>query len=135
MAKRRLVLTFPQTLVEQPITYHLIKDYDWMVNILSARVTPREEGKLIIEASGEEGALKEGIEYLSKLGVNIQPLAQDVKWNEKRCTHCSVCVPICPSGALSLERKEMKISFDGEKCIACELCIPVCPYKAIEILF
>ena len=135
MAKKRLVLTFPHNLVEQPITYHLIKDYDWMVNILSARVTPREEGKLVIEASGDKGALERGIGYLSELGVEVQPLAQDVKWYEKRCTHCSACIPICPSGALSLNREKMEVSFDSEKCIACGLCIPVCPYKAIEILF
>lgn len=36
MAKRRLVLTFPPRLVEEPITYRLIKDYDLVVNILKA---------------------------------------------------------------------------------------------------
>ncbi|MBN3038102.1 MAG: 4Fe-4S binding protein, partial [Candidatus Omnitrophica bacterium] len=59
----------------------------------------------------------------------------DVHWHEDRCDHCTVCIPICPTGALSLDRKTMRVSFDNKKCIMCGLCIPVCPYNAMEILF
>lgn len=135
MAKKRLVLTFPHKLVDQPITYRLIKDYDLMVNILRARVTPKEEGRLVVELSGDEGPLKKGMNYLAELGVQVQSLAQDVRWHPDRCTHCTACIPICPSQAFTLDRKKMTVSFDKDKCIACELCLPVCPYKAIEILF
>ncbi|MCD5390428.1 4Fe-4S binding protein [candidate division NPL-UPA2 bacterium] len=135
MAKKRVVLTFPQKLVDQPITYHLIKDYDLMVNILRARVTPREEGRLVVELSGDEEPLDRGMKYLAELGVQAQPLAQDVKWHQDRCTHCTACISICPSQAFILDRQRMTISFDKDKCIACELCLPVCPYQAIEILF
>jgi Fe-S-cluster-containing dehydrogenase component len=135
MQKKRIVLTFPSNLVDQPITYHLVKDYDLMINILSARVTPREEGKLVMEISGKKKLIDEGLQYLSNLGVNIQPLAKDITWYKEKCTHCTVCTTICPSGALALDRKEMLISFIKDRCIACELCIPACPYKAIEIQF
>ena len=135
MEKKRVVLTFPHQLVDQPITYHLIKDYDLMINILRARVTPKEEGRLVMEIEGSKESLKKGIAYLEELGVNIQPLAQDVSWDQQRCTRCSVCVPICPTGAFSVNRKNREVSFDKEKCIACGLCVPVCPYKAIKILF
>ena len=54
MIKRRLVLAFPPEMVEQPVTYHLIKDYELMVNILRANVTPNEEGRLVVEISGEK---------------------------------------------------------------------------------
>ena len=135
MQKKRIVLTFPPNLLEQPITYHLVKDYDLMINILSAKVTPREEGKLVMEISGKKKLVDEGLQYLSNLGVNIQPLAKDIAWYKEKCTHCTACITICPSGALALDRKEMLISFTKDKCIACELCIPACPYKAIEIQF
>jgi ferredoxin len=135
MAKKRLVLTFPPKLVEQPITYHLIKDYELKVNILRASITPNEEGRLVVEVDGESKDLNKGIDYLLGLGVEIQPLAQDVNWHEERCTHCTACVPICPTGALSLNQSNMNVFFDSEKCIACELCVCVCPYKAIEISF
>ena len=134
MAKKKLVLTFPQQLLDQPVTYHLIKDYDLKVNILRASVRPNEEGRLVVEISGISRDLNRGIDYLSGLGVEIQPLAQDVSWHEERCTHCTACVPICPTHAFSSDRN-MNVSFDREKCIACELCVSVCPYKAIEISF
>jgi len=135
MAKRRIVLTFPSRLIDQPITYHLIKDYNLAVNILRARVSPKEEGRLMIELSGKKSSLDAGLNYLKELGVNVQPLARDIKWLEERCTHCTVCVPICPTKAITVDRDKMRVSFDKERCIACELCVPICPYKAIEILF
>jgi len=135
MQKRRIVLTFPPKLIDQPITYHLIKDYDLTVNILRAKVNPKEEGRLMIELSGEKDSLEAGMSYLKELGVHVQPLVQDIKWLEERCTHCTACVSICPTKAIIIDRAQMKISFDKEKCIACELCVPICPYKAIEILF
>jgi len=135
MEKKRVILTFPYQLIDQPITYHLIKDYNLIVNILRAKINPEEEGRLMIEISGGKKSLNEGMNYLKRLGVSIQPLAKDIKWLEEKCTHCTACISICPTGALSVERKEMKVSFDKNKCIGCGLCLLACPYRAIEILF
>ncbi len=135
MRTKRLVLTFPPNLIDQPVSYHLIKDYDLMVNILRGTITPREQGRLLVEISGKKDNLEKGLSYLAGMGIEIQPLAQDIKWHEKKCIHCTVCIPICPSGALELDREKMLVSFSKDKCIACELCIPVCPYRAIEIQF
>ena len=132
--KRRLVLTFPPSLVGEPITYKLVKDYDIIINILKARVTPEEEGKLVVDLEGNEKNLKDAISYLKNLGVTIQPLKRDVRMNKDKCTHCTVCITICPTKALRVDRNTMTVEFDSEKCIACELCIPACPYKAMEIL-
>jgi formate hydrogenlyase subunit 6/NADH:ubiquinone oxidoreductase subunit I len=135
LPKKRIVLTFPPFLVDQPITYHLIKDYGLTVNILKARVTPKEEGRLVLEASGKRRDLNRGIEYLKELGVAIRPLAQDIKWDRARCFHCTLCVAICPAKAFVLDRERWEVSFQKERCIACEICIDACPYRAIEIYF
>jgi len=37
MQKKKVVLTFPYKLINEPITYHLIKDYDLEVNIIDKR--------------------------------------------------------------------------------------------------
>ena len=79
--------------------------------------------------------MEAGFKYLSEIGVETQPLAQDVKWHEDRCTHCTACISICPTKALDVDRPKMEVTFYRDKCIACELCIPVCPYQAMEILF
>lgn len=135
MAKKRIVLKFPPTLVGQPITYHLVKDYDLMLNILRGVVTPNEEGRLVVELSGRKRSLEDGITYLKGLGIDIQSLAQDIKWHEDKCTHCTACIPACPTQAMSVDRDTMEVSFVKERCIACELCISVCPFKALEIQF
>lgn len=135
MIKKRVVLTFPKEIVEQPITCHLIKDYDLIVNILSAKVNPNEEGRLVVEIGGQREKLAGGMDYLKGLGVSIQPLAQDVRWNEAKCVHCTACIPICPSDTLSVNREQMRVSFDSERCIVCGLCLKACPYQAVEILF
>ena len=134
MAKKRLVLSFPIHLIDQPVTYQLVKKYDLMVNILRARVTPNEEGRLTVEISGKKSNLDKGLRFISELGVNFQPLAKEVRWHEDRCIGCTACTSICPTAALSVARPEMLVSFTQDKCIACELCVPVCPYRAVEII-
>ncbi|NLI81812.1 MAG: 4Fe-4S binding protein [Deltaproteobacteria bacterium] len=134
MAQMKLVLQFPANLIEQPITYQLIKKYDLMVNILGARITPREQGRLVIEISGRKKNLDAGLRFLEEIGVGVEPLARDVMWHEERCIECTACTSVCPTGALSVARPEMRVTFNHEKCIACELCVPVCPYKAMEIV-
>lgn len=135
MQKKRVVFNYPSHLVDQPVISKLVKDYDLTVNILRAQITPREEGRLVLEITGKRAMLESGFQYLREIGVETQPLAQDVKWHEERCTHCTGCISICPTHALDVDRKSMEVSFHRDKCIACELCIPVCPYQAMEILF
>jgi ferredoxin len=121
--------------VSQPITYHLVKDYDLMFNIMRGVITPDEEGRLVISLSGNKKSLEDGIEYLKKQGINVESLAQDIKWHENKCTHCTACIPACPTEAMSVNRDTMEVSFNKEKCIACELCISICPFKALAINF
>ncbi len=135
MTTKRIVLTFPPTLVGQPITTHLVKDYDLMLNILRANVKPNEEGRLVLELTGKKKALEDGIDYLKGLGINVKSLAHDIKWNADKCTHCTACIPACPSGAMSVDRETMEVSFTRDRCIACELCISICPFNALEIQF
>jgi L-aspartate semialdehyde sulfurtransferase ferredoxin len=134
MRKKRLVLTFPPNLVDKPITYQLVKDYKVVVNILRARITPREQGRLVVEITGANKDLAAALRFLEDLGVGVQPLAQDVQWHQERCIECTACTAICPTGALSVKRPEMAVAFNHDKCIACELCVPICPYKAMEIV-
>ena len=135
MAKKRVVLRFPPDLVDQAITYHLIKDYDLVVNILKAKITPREEGELIIDLEGKAAILNKGIKYLENLGIAVQPLARDIIWDENKCVHCTACVGICPTRAFIVDREKMLVSLDKSKCVGCGLCVPACPYQAIQILF
>lgn len=135
MVSKRIVLTFPRNLVDKPVVYKLVKDCNLTFNILQARVTPEEEGLLVLELSGKKEDYEKGIKYLTDLDVKIQPLSKDVIRDEDRCTHCGACVVICPTEALGLNKETMKVDFNSKKCIACELCVKPCPPRAMLVKF
>jgi ferredoxin len=132
---KKVVLRFPKRLVERPIIYRLVKDYELEFNILKASITPEQEGLLVLELKGNQKEYDKGIEFLMKAGVKIQSLSQDVTRNEARCTHCGACVTVCPTGAFRVDPKTMRIIFEDEKCIGCGLCITACPPRAMEVHF
>jgi len=132
---KKIVLRFPKRLVERPIIYRLVKDYELEFNILKASITPEQEGLLVLELKGNQKEYDKGIEFLMKAGVKIQSLSQDVTRNEERCTHCGACVTVCPTGAFRVDPATMKIIFEDEKCIGCGLCITACPPRAMEVHF
>ena len=135
MVSKRIVLTFPHKLLDQPIVYKLVKDFNLVFNILQAKITPKEEGLMVLELSGKKEDYAEGVKYLTGIGVKIQPLSQDVTRDEVRCTHCGACLSVCPTEALVIDKKTMKVLFEPEKCIACELCVKACPPRAMVVKF
>ena len=132
---KRIVLRFPKRLVDRPIVSRLVRDFNLDFNILKASVTPEEEGLLVLEVSGKQEDYDKGVEYLTKTGVRIQSLSQDVTRNEERCTHCGACITICPTSAFELAPSTREVNFYNEKCIACGLCIKACPPRAMEVHF
>jgi L-aspartate semialdehyde sulfurtransferase ferredoxin len=132
---KRVVLHFPTRMVDSPILYKLIKDYDLEFNILKASITPEEEGLMVVELKGRQAHYDQGVQYLIDSGVRIQSLSQDVTRNEDRCTSCGACVTICPAGVFTLEPVTRQVSFNSAKCVACGMCIKACPPRAMELHF
>ena len=132
MAKKRFVLSFPPTLVEEPLTYQLVKEYNIITNILKAKITPREEGRLVVEMSGN---LEPALKYLEDKGVTVEPIAREVLIDEELCVDCGVCTGVCFPKALTMDKEEFKLHFDKEKCTLCEFCIRACPVNAISSKF
>ena len=135
MISKRIVLHFPHRLVDQPIIYKLVKDFNLGFNILKASVTPQEEGLMVLELSGQDMDFNKGMKYLEDTGVKVQPLSEDIVRNSAKCTDCGMCVPICPANAFIIDPVSRKVIFEEDKCIACELCIKICPTHAMEINF
>jgi ferredoxin len=135
MKSERIVLKFPHRLVDHPIVCNMVKQFGLEFNILKAAITPREEGLLVLELTGEDLDIDKAVKYAKSLGVTVQPLSKDIKRNEVKCTHCGACVPICPTAALYTDQVTRKVIFDSDKCIACELCIKACPPRAIDLHF
>ena len=135
MISKRIVLHFPDRIVDRPIIYRLVKDYDLEFSILKAEITPGKEGLLVMELRGEDRHYEQGLQYLRDTGVSIQPLNRDIVRNEARCSHCGVCVPLCPTDALTVDPSSRRVKFNNDACVACEYCVKICPLHAMEVHF
>ena len=135
MVRHKIVLHFPHEQVDKPIVSRLVRDFGLDFNILKASITPREEGLLVLEITGKEADYERGLAYIESCGVTIQPLSQDIRRNEEKCTHCGACLAVCPTDALLVDRDNMEVIFNDEECVACELCVKVCPQRAMEIYY
>ena len=55
------------------------------------------------------------------------------KFVDDSCTNCQICYRICPTGALSSDKKFSLINFDAMLCVKCHLCHDVCEPNAIGL--
>ncbi|MFC1981968.1 NIL domain-containing protein, partial [Chloroflexota bacterium] len=60
MGKRRVMLTFPEELIKEPIIYNLGQQFRVMTNIQLAEIS-EGWGWIILELEGEEKEIEDGI--------------------------------------------------------------------------
>lgn len=133
---KKLMLSFPKSETEKPIVYHLVKDYDLVVNIFRARVTPEEHGYLVLDVTGTEENIQRGVAFARGISVEVNEASVGVTWNAERCTHCGNCLPHCPTDALRIvDQATRAIGFDPRVCVECLACLDNCPYGACSSLF
>jgi len=126
---KKLLLFFPRCECEKPIIYHLVKDHNLIVNVFRAKVTPEEEGYLVLDVTGTEEDIQRGMAFVKTFNVSINYTGKGVTWDENRCTHCGLCITYCPTGALYIaDRVTREVAYDETKCIECLACIRVCPF-------
>lgn len=74
----RLRLTFPPALIQEPILYRLVKDFDIVINIRRADVKA-DYGWVVLELDApEEATLQRGVKWLKSKGVQVDPIERDV---------------------------------------------------------
>ena len=73
--ERKVHLTYPAHLVDQPIIHELIRKFEVVVNILEANVT-RQEGWLLVAVRGEEQAVKDSLEWMLAQGIEVKEWAK-----------------------------------------------------------
>jgi len=136
MSTRRLLLYFPKSETEKPIVYHLVKDYDLVINIFRAKVTPEEFGYLVLDVTGSEENIARGMDFVRTLNVQVDEAQKGVRWDRGRCTMCTNCIPHCPTKALHVaDRATMEVAFASELCVECLSCLENCPFGACSSLF
>jgi ferredoxin len=136
MITKKLLFYFPECETEKPIVYRLVKDYNLMINIFRAKVTPDEEGYLVLDVTGSAEDIEKGLDYVKTFDVEINETQIGVRWDQIKCTFCGNCIPHCPTNALHFkDRRSMEVNFDSSQCIECLNCIDNCPFDACSSLF
>ena len=133
--KKRFIIRFKREAIDKPVIYRLARDYDLIFNILRANLSPRADSMMVLEIEGTDENFNQGMEYLTSMNLDMEPIEQDIKRDETKCVHCGVCTSVCTPNALSINREDMKVEFDYEKCVACELCVRACPVRAMNVYF
>jgi ferredoxin len=134
MPRKRFDLTFPPRQATKPVTYHLVKDFDLVPNILRAQIQPGQEGRMLLELTGRKEDFEAGVAFLEKEGIIVQPAATDIRLDEDACVLCGLCTAVCRPGALTLDA-DAGLHFDKDKCVYCEACVVACPRRAVTLSF
>ncbi|HOE16557.1 MAG TPA: NIL domain-containing protein [Syntrophorhabdaceae bacterium] len=134
--KKRMILRFKRNTIDKPVVYGLVKNYNLVVNILRANISPKAESMMVVEIEGRESDFERGMDYLRGLNIGTEPIEQDINRDEQKCVHCGICTSVCAPEALYIpDRNTMRVEFDYQRCVACELCVKVCPVKAMSVSF
>ena len=130
--RKRVVLKFPPSVVQTPITYIIAKEYDVASNILRAEIAPEESGTLVMEMDGLPDKLDEAVERIKGFGIEVTEIARKVSFEMDKCIHCGACISVCLAGALKLDN-EFHLQFIEPKCTVCEMCVTACPVDVVSI--
>lgn len=77
MAKRQVMLTFPQEMVEEPVIYNLSQQFEVVPNIRQADIS-QSKGWVVLELEGEEENIEAGIAWLTSKGIRVDPVTGDI---------------------------------------------------------
>lgn len=73
----RLFVSFPESLVDRPLVYEIVKQFDVVPNIRRANVEGHS-GWIILELAGGPDARAAAVAYLEGLGCTVNRMEGDV---------------------------------------------------------
>lgn len=69
--KQKLLLTFPQQVLNEPVIYILGRDFNLVPNIRGATISD-SEGMMAVELEGEQAEIERAIAFLAARNVRIE---------------------------------------------------------------
>lgn len=70
MTSKRVHLTFPESLIQEPILYRLATDFNIVTNVRRANVEDTY-GWVVLELEANDEILEKGLQYLRDRGVEV----------------------------------------------------------------
>ncbi len=124
----RILLRFPEKIVNQPIIAETILKYSIHLNIIAAYVD-FHGGQVLVEVPSQD--IEKAVSAFRERGV-IVTIPKLIEVDKEKCIHCGSCYSLCPTGAITIS-EDFSVVFDKEKCIgsSCGLCADACPMRAI----
>jgi len=75
--REKVYLTYPPKLLKEPIIYQLGHKFRVVTNIRGANISA-EVGLVALEIDGEQAEVTAAIQWLSELGVRVEPIEKNV---------------------------------------------------------
>ena len=73
MSKRRVMFTFNEEQIRDPIIYNLGQQFKLVTNIRRADLS-EETGWIILELEGDANDIEQGIAWVTSKGVRVDPI-------------------------------------------------------------
>ena len=75
--RERYYLTYPGTLIREPLLYQLVKKFDLVFNIRGASISD-EMGLVAVELEGTSAQIEQALAWLRRTGVTVEPIEKNV---------------------------------------------------------
>lgn len=73
----RYYLSYPRSLIREPLLYRLVKTFDLAFNIRGASVS-EDMGLVAIEFEGTTAQIERALQWLREIGVTVEPIEKNV---------------------------------------------------------
>jgi len=77
MIKRRLMFTFTEDQIKEPVIFTLGQQFNIVTNIRRADLS-EDEGWIVLELEGEESDIEQGIAWVTSKGVRVNSVDEDI---------------------------------------------------------
>lgn len=74
MPSHNIRLIYPQSQLDEPIVNHLLRRYDFTINILRASIS-EDQGWMDIQVSGKAAEIEDAISWLKDRGLEVLRLS------------------------------------------------------------
>lgn len=132
--EKKLKITYNEANVLGSVPYILVKEFDLVPNILKADIDGDGSGVMIIEVTGDEKVINEGIRKIEECGYKVGRVENHISKDDERCWHCGACVSQCPTHAITEDKSSFEVKVIYDKCIACGSCVNACSVKALKLV-
>ena len=77
MVKHRVMFTFTQEVIQEPVIYNLGQQFNLTTNIRRAALS-EQEGWVLLEMEGKEEDIEQAIAWATSRGVRVESVNEDI---------------------------------------------------------